>query len=426
MNPPVSPSRSGPTAPGVPSRGRLDPARVRGDFPILARLVHGRPLVYLDNAATTQKPRAVVAAEARFYEERNANVHRGVHLLSQEATDAYEAARAAVARFVGAASPSEIVFTRGTTESVNLVAASLGRATVRAGDEVLLTEMEHHSNIVPWQMLCEAVGASLRVLPFDDRGVLDLDRLDDLLTERTRVVAVVQVSNALGTENPVEEIARRAHAVGARVLVDGAQAVPHRPVDVRALGCDFYAFSGHKIYGPMGIGVLYGRQDVLATMPPWQGGGDMIRRVSFAKTTYADPPARFEAGTPNVAGAVGLAEAIRYVEAIGLEAIAAHEHDLLEHGSARLAEVPGLRILGTAPRKSAVLSFVLSGVHPHDVGTVLDQEGIAVRTGHHCAHPVMEHFGVPATTRASLGLYNTRQDLDALVEGLAKVREVFS
>lgn len=404
----------------------FDARRLKKGFPVLGRTVHGRPFVYLDNAATTQKPQVVLEAVDRFYTVYNSNVHRGVHLLSQDATQAFEAARETARRFLGAARTREIVFTRGTTESVNLVANAWGQTCMQAGDEVLVTEMEHHSNIVPWQMLCERTGARLKVIPMDDRGQLRMEALDECLTERTRLVAIVHVSNALGTLNPVEEIVRRAHAVGAVVLVDGAQATPHLPVDVRALDADFYAFSGHKVYGPMGIGVLYGKADLLDAMPPWQGGGDMIRMVTFEKTTYNEPPWRFEAGTPNVVGAVGLAAALEYLEDIGRERIAVYEADLLAYGLQRLEEMPEIRFIGTANERAAVISFVFEGVHPHDVGTILDREGIAVRTGHHCTYPIMQHFGVPATTRASLALYNTREDLDALVAGLARVREVFT
>jgi cysteine desulfurase/selenocysteine lyase len=404
----------------------LDAVALRALFPVLGRRVHDRPLVYLDNAATTQKPVVVLDALDRYYREYNSNVHRGVHRLSQEATEAFEAARVTVQRFLGAAESREIVFTRGTTESVNLVANAWGRSSVKAGDEILVTEMEHHSNIVPWQMLCEAVGATLKVLPMDDRGALRMDLLDTLLTERTRLLAVVHVSNALGTVNPVEALIERAHAVGALVLVDGAQSIPHLPVDVAALDADFYAFSGHKAYGPMGIGVLYGKAALLEGMPPWQGGGDMIRMVTFEKTTYNELPYKFEAGTPDVPGAIGLAAALDFMEAIGRDRIAAHEADLLAYGVEVLGEVPEVRFIGTAERRAGVLSMVFEGVHPHDVGTILDREGVAVRTGHHCAYPVMQHFGVPATTRASLALYNTREDLDALVRALIRVREVFA
>lgn len=403
-----------------------DLAALRAEFPVLAREVHGHPLVYLDNAATTQKPLVVIEALDRYYREYNSNVHRGVHLLSQEATQAFEDAREKARRFLNAADTREIIFTRGTTESVNLVANAWGRANVRAGDEILVTEMEHHSNIVPWQMLCESVGATLRVLPMDDRGQLRMEELDRLLTEKTRLLAVVHVSNALGTVNPVEELIARAHAVGARVLVDGAQSVPHLAVDVRALDVDFYVFSGHKAYGPTGIGVLYGKADVLEAMPPWQGGGDMIRMVTFEKTTYADLPAKLEAGTPNVSGAIGLGAALEWLDSTGRARVAAHETDLLAYGAGALATIPGLRFIGEAADRAAVLSFVLEDVHPHDVGTILDRAGVAVRTGHHCAYPVMKHFGVPATTRASLAVYNSMDDLDALVDALNRVREVFA
>jgi cysteine desulfurase/selenocysteine lyase len=410
------------TAPPAPA---YDLARVRTDFPILAREIRGRPLVYLDNAASTQKPRAVLAAIASCYTESYANVERGVHTLSQRATDLREKARETVRRFLNAPSAEEIVFVRGATEAINLVAASWGRSNVRAGDEILVSGLEHHSNIVPWQMLCEEKGATLRAAPLDDDGAIVLDELERLLSPRTRLVAVAHVSNALGTVCPVRRIADMAHAHGALVLVDGAQGVPHLTVDVREIGCDFYAFSGHKVYGPSGIGALWGRADLLAGMPPWQGGGGMVRVVSFEKTTYADPPHRFEAGTPAIEGAIGLAAALDYVSAIGLPAIAAWEHALLAHAEQRLAEIPGLRIVGTAPDKAAVVSFVLAGVHPHDVGTILDSRGIAVRAGHHCAQPVMQRFGVPATTRASFGLYNSFEEVEALAAGLLHVREIF-
>jgi cysteine desulfurase/selenocysteine lyase len=403
----------------------LDVAKVRADFPILAREVHGKPLVFLDSAASAQKPRAVIAAEARVYEELYANVHRGVYELSIKATDAYEGARAKVQRFLNAASGKEIVFTRGTTEAVNLVAASYGRQHVGAGDEVLISGLEHHSNIVPWQILCEEKGARLVVVPITDSGEVPLDELERRLSPRTRLVSVAHVSNALGTLLPVEQIAALAHARGVPVFVDGAQSAPRLPVDVRALGCDFFAFSGHKAYGPSGIGVLYARADLLRAMPPYQGGGDMILSVSFEKTTYNEIPYKFEAGTPNIAGAIGLGEALDYLTALGLEQIAAHEDELLRYGTELLRAIPGLRLVGTAPRKAGVLSFVLDGIHPHDIGTVLDYEGIAIRTGHHCAQPVMERFGVPATARASLGLYNTREDLETLAAGIRRVQEVF-
>jgi cysteine desulfurase/selenocysteine lyase len=404
----------------------LDVARLRKDFPILATQVHGKPLHYLDNAATSQKPRQVVEAVARFYEEDNSNVHRGVHLLSERATRDYEAARDKVRDFIHAAHREEIVFTRGTTEAINLVANSFLRPRLKAGDEVLVTLMEHHSNIVPWQLACEAAGATLKAVPITDAGELRMDELARMLTAKTRLVAVGHVSNALGTVNPVEEIVRLAHAKGVPVLVDGAQAVPHMKVDVQAIGCDFYAFSGHKMYGPTGIGVLYGRKELLESMPPWQGGGDMIRSVSFEKTTYNDLPYKFEAGTPDISGAIGLGAAIDYLSAIGMDAIAAHEHALLEYATAAASTVKGLRVIGTAARKAGVLSFVLGNVHPHDVGSLVDRDGVAIRTGHHCAQPVMERFGVPATCRASFALYNTKEDVDALVASLKKVVEMFA
>ena len=404
----------------------LDVARLRKDFPILATQVHGKPLHYLDNAATSQKPRQVVEAVARFYEEDNSNVHRGVHLLSERATRDYEAARDKVRDFIHAAHREEIVFTRGTTEAINLVANSFLRPRLKAGDEVLVTLMEHHSNIVPWQLACEAAGATLKAVPITDAGELRMDELARMLTAKTRLVAVGHVSNALGTVNPVEEIVRLAHAKGVPVLVDGAQAVPHMKVDVQAIGCDFYAFSGHKMYGPTGIGVLYGRKELLESMPPWQGGGDMIRSVSFEKTTYNDLPYKFEAGTPDISGAIGLGAAIDYLGAIGMDAIAAHEHALLEYATAAASTVKGLRVIGTAARKAGVLSFVLGNVHPHDVGSLVDRDGVAIRTGHHCAQPVMERFGVPATCRASFALYNTKEDVDALVASLKKVVEMFA
>lgn len=394
-------------------------------FPILKRQVHGRPLVYLDNAATTQKPLSVLEAERQYYELHNANIHRGVHLLSQEATDAFEGARAKVQAFIHARHAEEIIFTRGTTESINLVAQTWGRSQLKAGDEVLVSAMEHHANIVPWQMVCEATGAILKVLPMDEQGVLLMDQLPLLLSARTRMVAVTQVSNALGTINPVAEMIRQAHAVGALVLVDGAQAVSHLGVDVAQLDCDFYAFSGHKLYGPTGIGVLYGKKELLNAMPPWQGGGDMIRTVSFEKSTWNDLPYKFEAGTPHIAGGIGLGAAIDFVTRVGLSNIAHHEEGLLEYAMSRVGEIPAMRVVGTAPRKAAVLSFVMKGVHPHDIGTILDREGVAIRTGHHCAMPVMTFFKVAATARASFALYNNRQDVDALFAALARVEEMF-
>ena len=400
----------------------FDVAAVRADFPALAQEVHGRPLVYLDNAATAQKPAAVLDAVRHYYERDNANVHRGVHVLSERATAGYDAAREAVRRFLHAASPREIVFTRNATESINLVARAWGDSEVRRGDEVLITTMEHHSNIVPWQLLCDRTGARLRVAPIDDRGALDMDAFARLLTPATRLVAVVHQSNALGTINPVADIARLAHDAGALVLVDGSQAVCHQAVDVQALGADFYVFTGHKLYGPTGTGVLYGRETLLDRMPPFLGGGDMIRTVSFEGSTWADLPAKFEAGTPHIAGAIGLHAAIRYVEAIGLATIAGHEAALLAQATDAVSAVPGVRLIGTAPAKASVLSFVMDGIHPHDIGTVVDREGVAIRTGHHCAQPVMDRFGVPATARASFAMYNTIEDVDALVAALGRVR----
>jgi cysteine desulfurase/selenocysteine lyase len=404
----------------------FDVEKVRADFPILRERVHGKPLVYLDNAASAQKPRQVLDTLARFYEHDNSNVHRGVHQLSERATRDYEDARVVVQRFVNARAAREIIFTRGTTESINLVAQSYGRRHLKAGDEVVISWMEHHSNIVPWQMLCEETGAVLRVVPINDRGELEMEAYERLLGERTRLVAMAHVSNALGTVNPVRQLIELAHRRKVPVLLDGAQAVPHMPVDVQALGCDFYAFSGHKVFGPTGIGVLYGKAELLDAMPPYQGGGDMIRTVTFEETTYNVLPYKFEAGTPHVAGAVGLAAALNYVTAVGLDAIQAHEHELLDYATQALSEVPGLRLVGTAAQKASVLSFVLDDIHPHDVGTILDQEGIAVRTGHHCCQPVMDRYGVPATARASLALYNTRAEIDALVRGLYRVKEVFA
>ena len=409
-----------------PPQTPLDQAAIREDFPILRRRVHGRPLVYLDNAATTQKPQIVIDRLTRYYSEENANVHRGVHVLSAEATDAYDAARERVRRFVNAADVREIVFVRGTTEAINLVARSFGGNRIGAGDEVLISEMEHHSNIVPWQIVCEEKGAHIRVIPMTDAGELRLDEYERLLGPRTRIVSVAHVSNALGTINPVEEIVRLAHDRGIPVLVDGAQAVAHMPVDVRSIGCDFYAFSGHKVFGPMGIGALYGRAPLLEAMPPYQGGGDMIRSVTFERTLYNDVPYKFEAGTPNVAGAVGLAAAIEYLSDVGLDRVSAHERELLAYGTDALSEIAGLRLTGTAARKAGILSFVMDDIHPHDIGTILDRAGVAIRAGHHCCQPLMVRLGVPATARASLALYNTREEIDALVASLRSAREVFA
>jgi len=406
-----------------------DLERVRADFPLLAQTIHGRPLIYLDNAASSQKPRAVLEAIAGCYRDYYANVGRGVHRLAQQATTARERARETVRAFVGAASAEEIVFVSGTTEAINLVAHSYGRGRhsgLAAGDEVLVTAMEHHSNLVPWQLLCEDRGASLRVVPIDRRGELDLAALRRLLSPRTRIVAVAHVSNVLGTINPVAEIADLVHRRGAVLVVDGAQAAPHLTVDVAMLGCDFYAFSGHKVYGPSGIGALYGRAELLAAMPPWQGGGGMIEQVRFEGTTYAPPPQRFEAGTPNIEGAIGLAAALDYLTTLGLNAVAVWEGRLLQRAAERLGAIPGVQLVGSARERAGLLSFLVDGVHPHDVGTVLDGLGIAVRAGHHCAQPLMERFGVPATARASLALYNTVEEMDALARGIEKVREVFA
>ncbi len=403
----------------------FDVQRVRDDFPILRQKVRGKPLVYLDNAATAQKPRAVLDALQHYYAADNANVHRGVHLLSERATQEYEDARARIKGFLNAADDREIIFVRGATEAINLVAQTYGRKNVREGDEILITAMEHHSNIVPWQMLCEEKGAKLRVAPINDDGELLLDEFEKLLTPRTRIVSVVHISNSLGTVNPVKRIVELAHAHGAPVLVDGAQSAPHLPIDVRELGCDFFTFSGHKLFGPTGVGVLYGREALLEAMPPYQGGGDMIRTVSFEKTTYNSLPYKFEAGTPHIAGGVGLGAAVDYLQALDWEAVAAHEHDLLTYAIAALSEIPGLRLIGTAREKAAVISFTLEGIHPHDIGTILDQEGVAIRTGHHCTQPLMDRLGVPATARASFAFYNTREEIDALVRGIYKVREVF-
>jgi cysteine desulfurase / selenocysteine lyase len=403
----------------------LDVERLRRDFPILSQRVRGKALVYLDNAATSQKPRPVVEAVSRFYTAENANIHRGVHYLSERATVAYDAVRERVARFVNAALPSEIVFTRGTTEGINLVAQSWARNRLRPGDEILITEMEHHSNIVPWHLVAEQTGASVRAIPLTDAGELDLAGFDRLLTDRTRLLAVTHVSNALGTINPVRWIVARARERGVVTVVDGAQSAPHLPVDVQALGCDFFAFSGHKVFGPTGVGVLYGRAELLEAMPPWQGGGDMIETVTLERSTFASPPARFEAGTPMIAEVIGLGAALEYVESVGHAAIGAWEEELLGYATERVRELDGVRLIGTAREKAAVLSFVMDGIHPHDVGAVLDDDGIAIRAGHHCAQPVMRRFGVPATARASFAFYNTRDDVDALVRGLLRVRTVF-
>ena len=403
----------------------LNVRRIREDFPIFREPVNGKSLVYLDNAATTQKPQAVLDAIMRFYTKECANIHRGVHYLSERATESYETSRDKIRRFINAASVQEIVFVRGATEAINLVAQSYGRTHVRPGDEVLISAMEHHSNIVPWQLLCEEKGAWLRIIPMDGNGELLFERYEKLLNPKTRMVAVTNVSNSLGTINPVREIIRLAHERNVPVLVDGAQAVQHMRMDVQELDCDFLAFSGHKMYGPTGIGVLYGKERLLAAMPPYQGGGDMISSVTFEKTLYNRLPYKFEAGTPNVAGGIGLGAAVDYLQSIGMDSIFAYERDLMDYGAQVLGELKELRIIGTAKEKASVLSFILEGIHPHDIGTILDREGIAIRTGHHCTQPVMEFFGIPATARASLGLYNTRDDIDALVAGIRKVKEVF-
>jgi cysteine desulfurase / selenocysteine lyase len=406
----------------------LDTLAVRADFPILAVKVHDKPLVYLDSAASAQKPQVVIDAERRVYESMYANVHRGVHDLSMRASEAYEAARAKVAKFIGAPSVKEIVLLRGTTEAINLVAQTHGRVNVKPGDEILITGLEHHANIVPWQMLCEEKGAKLRVAPINDSGEVEMDRFAGLLSERTKIAAFAHVSNALGTILDVERMTAlvRERAKGAVVLIDGAQGVPHLKVDVSTIGCDFYCFSAHKMYGPSGMGALWGRKTLLDAMPPWQGGGDMILSVTFEKTAYNETPFKFEAGTPNIAGTIAFGTAIDYLTGLGLEAVAAAEHDLLAYGTEALSSLHGVRLIGTAARKTSVLSFVIEGVHPHDAGSILDYEGVAVRTGHHCAQPVMDRFGVPATIRASLGVYNTRGDIDALVIGIRRVQEMFA
>ena len=403
----------------------FDVYKVREDFPVLKRTVHGKPLIYFDTAASAQRPLAVIEATTSFYSHYNANVHRGVHTLSQEATDQYEYSRRRVAEFINASSDREVVFTRGTTESINLVAQSYLRPKLGPGDEILITHMEHHSNIVPWQLLCEQTGASLKVVPVNERGELRMDALESMLSERVKLLGIVNVSNALGTINPVAEVCRKAKAHGIPVLVDGAQATPHTRVDVQALGCDFFCMSAHKMYGPTGIGALWAPQAVLDAMPPWQGGGEMISHVSFEKSTWNEVPSKFEAGTPNIAGAIGLGAAVDYLESLGMDAIAAHERALLEYATQRMSEVDGLRIIGTAERKTGVISFTLEGVHPHDLGTVIDHYGVAIRTGHHCTMPLMKFFGVPATARVSFGLYNTREEIDAWMDALQSARDMF-
>ena len=404
----------------------IDVEAIRRDFPVLERKIYDRPLVYLDNAATSQKPQCVIDAVSRYYAETNSNVHRGVHRLSMDATSAYEAAREKLQRFLNARSTKEIVWTRGTTESINLVAQSLGRSKVQAGDEVLISQMEHHSNIVPWQLLCEERGATLKVIPMSEQGDLVLDAYEEMLSDRTKIVAVAHVSNALGTLNPVEHIIERAHARGVPVLLDGAQATPHMKVDVQALNCDFYTVSGHKMFGPTGIGALYGKEALLDAMPPWHGGGDMIKSVSFDGTVFNDLPYKFEAGTPNIAGAIGMGVAVDYLEQVGLDAAAAWEAELLKYGTALLNGMDGVRIFGTAAHKAAVISFEVRGIHPHDLGTILDREGVAIRAGHHCAQPVMEFYGVAATARASMAFYNTKSELDALAAAIEKAQDLFA
>src|SRR5882724_728613 len=413
------------TAPHAVPAPAFDAERVRRDFPILQRMINGRPLVYLDSGASAQRPLPVLRAVENYETHCHANVHRGVYALSQAATEAYEGSRERVRRFINARSTKEIIFVRGTTEGINLVAQAYARPRFKAGDEILISALEHHANIVPWQMVCEQTGCSLKVAPIDHRGELVFDEFLKLLSPRTKLVAVAHVSNALGTVLPVKRIIDAAHAQGAVVLIDGAQAVPHTAVDVRALGCDFYGFSGHKLYGPTGIGVLYGREELLQAMPPWQGGGDMILTVSFEKTTYSGLPAKFEAGTPNISGAVGLAAAMDYVESLGLDAIAAHEQRIVELATAELEKIPGVQIIGTAANKASIVSFIMDGVHPHDLGTILDHEGVAVRTGHHCAMPLMTFLGLPATARASFAVYNTEKDVAILAAALGKAREVF-
>ncbi len=407
-------------------QGAFDVEKIRKDFPILHQEVHGKPLVYLDNAASSQKPRSVIDALSRYYERDNANIHRGVHALSQRATDAYEAARETAARLLNAAESREIIFVRGTTEGINLVASSFLRKHARPGDEIVISAMEHHSNIVPWQIACKTQGLSLRVAPVNDDGELILEEFEKLIGERTRLVAIVHVSNSIGTINPVRQIIKMAHDRNVAVLLDGAQSAPHMPVDVQGLDCDFYAFSGHKLFGPTGIGVLYGKAALLEGMPPYQGGGEMISVVTFEKTHYNVIPHKFEAGTPNIAGTIGLGAAIDYINRLDRVQAAAHEDDLLRYATEAVSEIPGIRLIGTAKEKASILSFVLDGVHPHDVGTILDLEGVAVRTGHHCTQPLMQRFGVPATTRASFAFYNTRAEIDLLVSGILKAKEMLS
>jgi cysteine desulfurase/selenocysteine lyase len=405
---------------------KCDVHKVREDFPILKQRIYGKPLVYLDNAATTQKPRTVIDALTSYYTDDNSNIHRGVHALSMRATDAYESVRETVRAFLGAADKKEIIFVRGATEGINLVAATFGAANVGKGDEVVITNLEHHSNIVPWQILCTEKGASLKVVPMNDRGELELDEYEKMITPRTKIAALSYVSNALGTINPVVEMTRIAHDRGVPVLLDGAQAVPHLPVDIHALECEFFVFSAHKAYGPTGVGAVYVREDILEEMPPYQGGGDMIAMVTFEKTTYNKIPHKFEAGTPNIAGVIGMGAALDYLTGLGWDGLLAHEEDVVRYAAERIGELSGVRLIGTPKRRTGVVSFEIEGVHPHDAGTILDREGIAVRAGHHCSQPVMDFFGVPATVRASFGVYNTREEVDLLVDGIKKVQEVFA
>jgi len=412
--------------PAATENSGLDVAKLRKDFPILEQMVNGKPLVYLDNAATSQKPQVVIDTLVRYYNETNANIHRGVHTLSQQATEEYEAARSKVRKFLNAASDKEIIFVRGTTEGINLVAQSFVRPKLEEGDEIVISTMEHHSNIVPWQILCQEKGAHLRIVPINDDGELLIDEYEKLLGPRTKLVSIVHQSNVLGTINPAEQIVTMAHSHGIPVLLDGAQSAPHMPVDLQKLDCDFYAFSGHKLYGPTGVGILYGKEDLLEAMPPYQGGGEMIKSVTFEQTIYNDLPHKFEAGTPNIAGAIGLGTAVDYVTEIGMDRIYAYEHELLAYGTECLSGIGGLRIIGTAREKAGVLSFVMDNIHPHDIGTILDTEGIAIRTGHHCAQPLMDRFGISATARASLAFYNTKDEIDVLVTAIDRVIEVFS
>lgn len=410
----------------LPAVSSFDVIAARKDFPILNEQVHGHPLVYLDNAATAQKPRQVIETVDAYYRETNSNIHRGVHTLSEKATAIYETARDKVKEFISADSTKEIVFVRGATEGINLVAQSFGRNTLKAGDEIIITELEHHSNIVPWQILSEQTGATLKYIPINDAGELILEQYEKLLSDKTRIVAVGHISNALGTINPIKTIIEKAHAVGAKVLVDGAQAVPHTSVDVKELDCDFYVFSGHKLFGPTGIGVLYGKEALLEAMPPYQGGGDMIQMVTMEKSTYNALPYKFEAGTPNIAGVIGLGAAIDYVNDLGLDAAAQYENELLDYANVQAAQVSGMNLVGTAKNKTSILSFTLDGIHPHDIGTILDGEGVAIRAGHHCAMPVMERFSIPATARASFAFYNTREEIDALINAILKCQKVFN